>query len=157
MPTNKTSHSHASAAPVSTLWMLTCMGAVDGTVLVLAATGRLHSLAAAVVVGLTVVAGAGAWLTARQAFAGPHNGRQYLVLTSMAATSILATVAAAWLGETLGQAVTFHVLPRAVGVVLVLVAAEVGGFHLPRIAQAPLPVVALAAGVLLEVLLAWTP
>lgn len=137
--------------------MLTCLGAMDGTVLMLAATGKLHSLQAAVVVGLTIVSGAGAWITARQAFAHQRARRDYFVLGTMALTSIVATVAAAWLGHAIGQAVTLHVLPKAVGVVLVLVAAEVGGLRLPKIAHTPLPLAAVAAGLILEVLVRWIP
>ena len=57
---------------------------------------------------------------------------------------------AAWLGSTLGSAVELHVLPKAAGIVLVLIAAEVAGVRLPRLRHAPLPVLALVSGLLLE-------
>lgn len=150
----------AAQAPeqaVSNLLLMTCLGAVDGTVLLMAAAGALASVGAAVVVGLTVVSGAGAWIAAYQAFGGRHRtARDYRLLAGIALLSVTATVAAAWVGMTLGDALRFHVLPKAVGVVLFLVAAEVAGLRLPRPGRAPLPVVALAAAGLLEVVY-WLP
>lgn len=157
MPLTTTSQSSAIAhdasarrASPASLLMLTCLGALDGTIVVLAASGRLSSLSAAVLIGLTVVSGTGAWITARNVFAGRTGWQGHLLLGGLAAVSISAVVAAAWLGSTLGNAVQFHVLPKVAGVVLVLVAAEIGGFRLPRPAHLPLPVVALAAGLFLE-------
>ena len=130
--------------------MLTCLGALDGTIMVLAASGRLSSLSAAILVGLTVISGTGAWITARNVFANRQGWSGNLLFGGLAATSIAAVLAAAWLGSTLGAAVQLHVLPKVAGIVLVLIAAEVGGIRLPRIRHAPLPAVALLAGLLLE-------
>lgn len=136
---------------VSNLLLMTCLGAVDGTVLLMAAGGALRSLSAAVVVGLTVVSGVGAWLAAYQAFGGRHRtASDYRLLAGIALLSVAATVLAAWVGVTLGEALRFHVLPKAVGVVLFLVAAEVGGLRLPRPGRAPLPLLAMAAAGVLE-------
>lgn len=138
---------------VRNLVLLTCLGAVDGSILVLAAAGRLADTWTALAVGLTVVSGAGAWIAARQAFHGPKHLRDYALLGGVGALSIAATLLAAWLGVALGTAVSLHVLPRAAGVVMCLIALEVGGVRLPRVAGAPLPVAAVAVAVLLEV--AW--
>ncbi|MGB1586102.1 MAG: hypothetical protein ACPHID_03545 [Thermoplasmatota archaeon] len=132
------------------LLMLTCLGALDGTIVVLAASGRLSSLSAAILVGLTVVSGTGAWITARNVFAGRKGWHGNLLFGGLAAISIGAVVAAAWLGSALSGAVELHILPKVAGIVLVLVAAEVGGIRLPRLRHAPAPVVALVAGLLLE-------
>lgn len=153
--------SHAAATPVrrdaSNLLLMTCLGAVDGTVLLLAAGGALSSVGAAVVVGLTVVSGAGAWIAAYQAFGGrQRTAGDYRLLAGIALLSVTATVAAAWVGMAIGEALRFHVLPKAVGVVLFLVAAEVAGLRLPRPGRAPLPLVAVAAAGLLEVV-HWIP
>ena len=160
-PFGKNPEARAATAPrparapkqaVSNLLLMTCLGAVDGTVLLMAAAGALQSVGAAVVVGLTVVSGAGAWIAAYQAFGGRHRtAADYRLLAGIALLSVTATVAAAWVGMALGEALRFHVLPKAVGVVLFLVAAEVAGLRLPRPGRAPLPVVALAAAGLLEV------
>lgn len=139
-----------AAQPFDQLALLTCLGALDGTIVLLAATGRMTGWVAAITVGLTVVSGAGAWIAARQAFAGRPRGRDYVLLGGMAALSITATVAAAWLGTALGTAVTLHVLPKAAGIVLLLVAADVGGLRLPRLGRVPLPLIAVAAGAALE-------
>lgn len=139
------------------LLLMTCLGAADGTILLLAATGKLASLTLAIVVGLTVVSGIGAWIAAYAAFGGRHRGRRdYTVLARMAGISITATVGAAWLGVAIGEAVTFHILPKTVGVVLFLVAAEIWGLRLPRVAHIPLPLAAVAAAGILEAVL-WIP
>lgn len=130
--------------------MLTCLGALDGTIVVLAASGRLSSLTAAILVGLTVVSGTGAWITARNVFAGRKGWHANALFAGLAVISIAAVLAAAWLGTAIGTAVELHVLPKVAGIVLVLIAAEVGGIHLPRLRHAPLPAVALVFGLALE-------
>ncbi len=145
--------------------LLTTLGAVDGTIILLAATGGLTSLEAAITVGLTVITGAGAWIAAREAFAGPrypHDGAaaalgRHTALVGIALISTVATVTAAWLGASLGQAMTFHVLPKVAGIVLGLVALEVGGVRLPRPGHVPAPLAVIAAGISLEVAWAWIP
>lgn len=144
----------------SSLLMMTTLGAVDGTIVLLAANGVLSTLAGALVTGLMVMAGAGAWIVARQVYGGRRRtGRDRLVLASIAVTTSLATVAAAWLGDWAGQSIRFHVLPRAVGLVLLLVAMEVGGLRLPRVPHlrnVPLPVLALAIAGIAEGVAQWT-
>lgn len=139
------------------LLLMTSLGAVDGTVLLMAASGALASVGSAVVVGLTVVSGAGAWIAAYQAFGGRRRtAGDYWLLAGIALLSAVATVAAAWVGMALGEAVRFHVLPKAVGVILFLVGAEVAGLRLPRPGRAPLPLLAVGAAALLEVAY-WIP
>ncbi len=139
------------------LLLMTSLGAVDGTILLLAASGALSSIGAAVVVGLTVVSGAGAWIAAYQAFGGrAHTAQDYRALAGIALLSILATVAAAWIGMALGDAVRLHVIPKAVGVVLFLIGAEVAGLRLPRLGHAPLPLLVVGLAGIAEVVL-WIP
>ena len=122
----------------------------------LAASGRLNDLGGAVTVGLTVIAGAGSWLAARQAFprVGPADLASLVVL---GVATLAATVASVWLGTALGTALTLHVLPKAAGIVLLAVAADVAGVPLPKLRGLPLPLVVLAASGVLEVALQWTP
>lgn len=155
----------------SNLLVLTTLGAIDGTVFLLAASGALATWSGAVVAGLTVVAGAGAWIAAREEFVqrgGRSDGRRgrqrsadgagraaldraaWLRLAAIACVAIAATVAAAWAGAALAGRIELHVLPTAAGVVLLLVAAEVAGLDLPRPRGLPLPVAALLGAVALE-------
>lgn len=151
----------AAAAPAkgaSAVFVLTLLSAVDGSLLALAAAGQLETLGGALTVGLLVIAGAGSWLAARSAFGGrPRDGRDWAVLAGLGVLTLASTAMAAWLGQTLAQAVTLHVLPKAAGVVVLLVAAEVAGLRLPKLARGrlPLPLAALALGAVLEVA-AWT-
>lgn len=150
--------SEAAGLGMGRLFLLTTLPAVDGGILVLAATGRLSSFWSAAVVGLTMIAGAGAWIAARDAFGTrPWTLRNWASLLVLGAVTVIATVAAAWLGSTLGQAVTLHVLPKVAGIAMCLIGAEIAGVRFPRPVGLPLPVVAVAAGVLAEVVLQWTP
>lgn len=148
----------AAARGASSLFVLTLLSAVDGSLLALAAAGQLETLGGALAVGLLVIAGAGSWLAARSAFGGRRRGRRdWAVLAALGVLTLASTAAAAWLGQGLAQAATLHVLPKAAGVVMLLVAAEVAGLRLPRLAggRLPLPLAALAVGALLEAA-AWT-
>ncbi|MEA3204251.1 MAG: hypothetical protein QOI63_1931 [Thermoplasmata archaeon] len=149
----------AAARPaLANLYLLTLLGSVDGSLVVLAASGQLSSLGGAVAVGLTVIAGAGSWLAARQAFSGRRAGRsEWAALAALGAVTTLATVASVWLGTTLGNAVALHVMPKAAGVALFLVAAEVGGVRVPRLRGVPLAPLAVAGAALAEVALRWIP
>jgi hypothetical protein len=143
---------------VSSLFGLTLLSAVDGSLLALAAAGQLETLGGALAVGLLVIAGAGSWLAARAAYGGRRrDGRDWATLAALGAITAASTAAAAWLGQGLAQAVTLHVLPKAAGVVALLVAAEVAGLRLPRLARGrvSLPFGALGAGLVLEAV-AWT-
>ncbi len=147
--------SEARRTSPATVLLMTTLAACDGTILLMAAKGTLNSWSAAATVGLTVVSGAGAWIAARQAFAHRQGFRDWLVLAAMAATTIVATVMAAAAGAWLGNAVELTVLPRAVGIVLLLIAAEVGGLRLPRAGRVPLPVAGTGAAGGLEVMAHW--
>jgi len=143
---------------VSSLFGLTLLSAVDGSLLALAAAGQLETLGGALAVGLLVIAGAGSWLAARVAYGGRRrDGRDWATLAALGAITVASTAAAAWLGQGIAQAMTLHVLPKAAGVVALLVAAEVAGLRLPRLAKGrvPLPFAALGAGIVLEAA-AWT-
>jgi hypothetical protein len=146
----------AAGGGVPSLFALTLLSAADGSLLALAAAGRLSTLGGALTVGLLVVAGAGSWLAARQAFAGRRpDARGWRALGLLGVLTLASTVASAWLGSALGEAVTLHALPKAAGVVLLLLSAEMAGVRMPRPGRVPLPVAALAAGFALEALL-WT-
>jgi hypothetical protein len=148
----------APRSGVSSVFALTLLSAVDGSLLALAAAGQLETFGGALTVGLIIIAGAGSWLAARSAFGGRRrDGRDWATLGALGALTVASTAAAAWLGQGLAQAVTLHVVPKAAGVVLLLVAAEVAGLRLPRLAggRVPLPIAALAVGLVLEAA-AWT-
>ena len=147
----------AAARAVADLFTLMLLSAVDGSLLVLAAAGRLESLGGAVAVGLLVVAGAGSWFAARSAFAGRRRtGRDWLLLGALGVATLAATAGSVWLGVALGQAVTLHVLPKAAGLALFAIGAEVAGLRVPRPARVPLAIHVLALAGVAEVLLAWT-
>lgn len=141
---------------LSTLYLLTLLSAVDGSLLMLAAAGQLSTLGGSVTVGLTVVAGAGAWVAAQQAFAARRLSRHdWSALGVLSAVTVAATVGAVLVGARLGQAVTLHVLPKAAGFVLLLVAVEVAGWRLPRPARVPAPLWVTGTAGALEVGLRW--
>lgn len=136
----------------STLLLMTSLGAIDGTILLLAAQGTLSTLGGALVTGLTVIGGAGAWITARQSFGHRHRLGDHLLLVGIAVLGGAAAVASAALGAWIGANVELQVLPKAVGAVLMLVAAEVGGIRLPHLVGLPLPFAGVVLAVILEAL-----
>lgn len=147
----------AARAPLAPLFVLTLLSAIDGSLLALAAAGRLTSLADSVTVGLVVVAGAGSWLAANQAFAGRRRaGADWAALGLLGVLTLASTLGAVWLGARLGDALTLHVLPKGAGLVLFLVGAEVAGLRLPKAGRLPLPLAALGLVLALEVGLQWT-
>lgn len=142
----------------SNLLVLTSLAAVDGTIFLLAAGGALSTASGAIVAGLTVIGGAGAWLTARDEYGRRElSRRDWAEMATVAALAVAATVAAAAAGAWLAGAVQLTVLPHAAGLVILLVAAEIYGVELPRLRGLPLTVVTLIAAILLEVSLAWIP
>jgi hypothetical protein len=136
------------------LLAITILGALDGTIVILSARGALNSVAGALTVGLTVIGGAGAWITARQTFGGTRIRNHWRVLAIMALTTSLATVGAAWVGQQF-QEISLLILPRVAGLVLLLISLEVGGLSLPRIRKIPLPVALVSIGAITEALLQW--
>lgn len=145
------------AAARTNLFVLTLLSAVDGSLIALAAAGYLDSPAEAIAIGLVVVAGVGSWLAAHQAFAGRPRGRaDWSVLAILGVATLASTVAAVWLGQAIGAALTLHVLPKGAGLVLFLVSAEVAGLRLPRVGRVPLPALGLGAAAFVEVLVQWT-
>ncbi len=144
----------ASAAPAPHLLGMTCLSSVDGTIPMLAASGAFANPATSATLGLTVVAGIGAWITAWQAYPEKLGRQDWLRLGAYAGITMLVTLAAAWLGAALAPAM--HVLPYVAGVVVLLIAMQIAGLRLPRLGKVPLPLGVVAAGMLLEVLL-WIP
>lgn len=143
-----------TGSPASRLFLLCTLSALDGTVAVLAAAGRLSTLGGAVGVGLTIVAGAGAWAAAHEAFGGRPGRRGVALLGLLGLAIAVATVAAAWAGAALSD---LRVLPKAAGPMLLLVAAEVGGLRVPAPLGVPPSAAAAGLAVALEVLVRWTP
>lgn len=127
---------------------MTSLPAVDGTIFALAAQGAFDSVGGAVLAGLTVIAGASAWMAARREFADDAGAP---ALALVAAASTLAAVAAAVAGATVGARVELTVFPAAAGVSLMVIAAEVAGLRVPRLARVPLPAACVAIGALAEV------
>ncbi len=144
----------ASAAPAPRLLGMTCLSSVDGTIPMLAATGAFANPATSAALGLTVVAGIGAWITAWQAYPDKLAGKDWLRLGLYAGITMLVTLAAAWLGAVVAPALV--VLPFVAGLVVLLIALQIAGIQLPRLGKAPLPIVVVLAGLLLEVAL-WIP
>lgn len=161
MTTTTTSALRMTAArlPRSGLLALTCIASLDGTMVMLAATGALSSWPGAIVAGLTAIAGAGSWLAARHEFSGRRLGRQDLAL--LAAIALVATAVAllaAAVGARLASAAgDLVVVPRVAGIVLLLLALDIGGIRVPRLARVPLAPLVLALGIAAEVALRWIP
>lgn len=146
----------AAARRLSSLFALTLLSAVDGSLLALAAAGRLTSVTDAVTIGLVVVAGAGSWLAANQAFARrKRTTADWIALSALGLVTLASTVASVWLGTRLGDAVTLHILPKGAGLVLFLIGAEVAGLRLPKAGRMPLPLAGLLIVFAVEVGLQW--
>lgn len=139
--------------------MLTSLCALDGTLVMLVAAGVLESVPGALVTGLTVMAGAGTWIAARAEFAGRKWTRaDAALLALLALVQTAAALAAAAAGEALaGASVDLRVLPRVSGVVLLLLALQVGGARLPAVGRVPLPAVVAGIGLVAEGVARWTP
>lgn len=119
-------------ADADLLWM-TSLSSLDGTIPLLAAQGRFGSATQSVAIGLTIVAGIGAWVAAWQAFPQRPGRRDLLGLLGVAALSSGLTVAAVAAGTRWGH--HLHVLPHVVGGVILLIALQVAGFRLPRLGR----------------------
>lgn len=144
----------SAAKPSSRLLGMTCMSSLDGTVPVLAAQGALGNPFSAVAIGLTIIAGIGAWIAAWQAFPGRIGRSAWPRLAAYAAITMAITLAAAALGSALGSHLV--VLPKAAGAVILLIALQVGGLRLPTLRGIGLPSLVVLAGVIVEVAL-WMP
>lgn len=136
----------------SRLFLMTTLAAATGQVSLLAAEGALASPGEVVTVGLTVVAGVGAFLAAiDEARLGEARGRRIFAATAVC--SILANVAAAALGVAFAQLVSIEHARYFAALALGLIAVEIASqrtLTLPR--GVPLPGALVAAGVLVEVL-----
>lgn len=141
----------------SSLLFLTTIASLDGTVFLLAASGSLATFGGAVATGLTVVAGVGSWLAARAEFSTRRLTREdAIVLALMGAVVVALTAGAAFLGALVAGSVELRVLPRSAGVVIALIALEMAGVRLPRVARVPPTLLVLAAALALEGVLLWT-
>lgn len=147
--------SGASAANApSRLLGMTCMASIDGSIPLLAAQGALADPLSAASIGLTMVAGIGAWITAWQAFPKRPGARGIAQLAALGIINLLVTMAAAAIGAHIGDHLV--VLPKAIGLVILLIAAEVAGLRLPRLGGLGAPSLAVLGAISLEVLL-WIP
>lgn len=148
----------ATATPTrpDRLLFFTSISALDGTIATLAATGVLATLSGAIVAGLTVIAGAGAWLTAHQTYAHrPLTRKDRTGLSLLVLFASLATLIAATLGHSLST-LEPTLLPKAAGIALLLVALELTGIRLPRRGPLSLPLALITTALALEVLIHWT-
>ncbi len=136
----------------SRLFLMTTLGAATGQIPALAADGLLASPAVVVTVGLTVVAGVGAFLAAiEESTLETERGRR--VFTATAVLSILANVAAAGLGVAISQIATFEHMRYFAALALGAIAVEIArgrAIQLPR--GVPAPAALIVAGVLVEAL-----
>ncbi len=147
----------AAAKPVGSLFLLMSFAAVDGTLALFAATGRLSTLAGAITVGLTTIAGAGAWITARESLGGVHGMRRHAVLATLGIVTAASALLAAAVGALAQGAFELQWLPKAGGLALMIIGAEVTGLRVPRVARMPLPILVTLAGALGEVLWHYLP
>lgn len=136
----------------SRLFLMTTLAAATGHVPILAAEGSLASPAVVVTVGLTLVAGVGAFMAAiDEAHLGRPRGR--LVFTATALLSIGANVASASLGVAFAQLVSLDLVRYFAALALAAVAVEIASqrtFSLPH--GVPLPSALVAVGLVVEVL-----
>lgn len=136
----------------SRLFLMTTLGALSGQIPALAAQGVLSSPSVVFTVGLTVVAGVGAFMAALDEARLDHaRGRR--VYTATALLSIVTNVAAAGVGLAVSQVVTLEHVRYFVALALALVAVEIASqraLTLPR--GVPVPGVLVVGGVLLEAL-----
>lgn len=103
---------------------MTSLPALDGTLFALGARGALGDPAEAAFAGLTVIAGAGAWIAARAEF---RDRKDAAGLALLAGLSTLAAVAAAWAGAEFGAALALRWFPPAAGLALLALAADAAG------------------------------
>lgn len=136
----------------SRLFLMTTLGAATGQIPALAADGLLASPAVVVTVGLTVVAGVGAFLAAiEESTLETQRGRR--VFTATAILSILANVAAAGIGIAISQVASLEHMRYFAALALGAIAFEIArgqAIHLPR--GVPAPAALIVAGVLVEAL-----
>lgn len=136
----------------SRLFLMTTMGAATGQIPALAADGLLASPAVVLTVGLTVVAGVGAFLAAlEEASLSDPRGRRVFGATAL--LSILVNVAAAGLGVAISQVTSFEHLRLFAALALGVIAWEIAQGESLRLGQrVPVPGLLIGVGVLVEVL-----
>lgn len=142
-------------SPRQRLLLFTSLSALDGTIATMAAVGALDDPLGATICGLIVVAGTGAWLSARDGFSGSLGRRDWLRLLEYALVSSGLTLAAAALGGWSATALDLFWLPRAAGLATILLGAEIAGMRIPGLHGVRLPVVVLLTGFALEAITLW--
>ncbi|HWG91151.1 MAG TPA: hypothetical protein VNZ52_09930 [Candidatus Thermoplasmatota archaeon] len=137
------------------LALFTVLPAVDGTLFSLGAAGAFANPVTSTTVGLTVIAGAGSWLSAREEFGPWTRGhrKRFLLLGLLAAALAVAAGAA---GAFIGAHLSLVAIPIGAAVALALLGVAVAGAKLPQPLGLPLPAWSVVAAVVVEVALAWT-
>lgn len=139
-------------AASSRLFLMTTLGAATGQVPALAADGVLANPTVAITVGLTVVAGVGAFLAAVEE-ATLETARGRAVFTTTALLSIGVNVAAAGVGVAASQMASLEHLRYFAAAALGLIAWEIARNEaLQAPGGVPVPGVVVAAGVAVEAL-----
>lgn len=136
----------------SRLFLMTTLGAATGQIPALAADGLLASPAVVITVGLTVVAGVGAFLAAiEETTLTSARGRRVFGATAL--LSILANVAAAGVGVALSQVATFEHLRYFAALALGVIAWEIARGQALRLPQGvPAPAALIVLGAFVEAL-----
>jgi hypothetical protein len=136
----------------SRLFLMTTLGALSGQIPALAADGVLANPTVVVTVGLTVVAGVGAFVAAVEEVS-LSTARGRAVFGATAALSVLVNVAAAGVGALAAQVASLDHLRYFAAAALGLIAWEIAsGDSVEAPGGVPVPGVLVAAGVLVEAL-----
>lgn len=134
----------------SRLFLMTTLGAATGQIPALAAEGVLASPAVVVTVGLTVVAGVGAFMAAIEE-ASLADRRARRVFGATAVLSIVVNVAAAGVGLGLAQVTTLEHLRYFAALAIGVIAFEIARGEALQLPQGvPAPAALIVAGVLVE-------
>lgn len=137
-------------AASSRLFLMTTLGAVTGQVPALAAGGILAEPLVVITVGLTVIAGVGAFLAAvEETQLGHERGR--LVFTATMALSVIVNVSAAGAGALVSHWASFEHLRYFAAAALMVIAYEIARDQtvtLPR--GVPAPAFVIVLGLLVE-------
>lgn len=136
----------------SRLFLMTTLGAATGQIPALAADGVLADPFAVITVGLTVIAGVGAFLAAVEETELGHERGRYVFSATMA-LSVLVNVLAAGAGAALAHLATFDHLRYFAAAALGVIAVEIArgdAITLPR--GVPAPAFVIVVGVLVEAL-----
>ncbi len=137
-------------AASSRLFLMTTLGAVTGQIPALAAGGVLQDPRVVVTVGLTVIAGVGAFLAAIEETHLDHERGRW-VFTATMALSVTVNVSAAGAGALLAHWASFDHLRYFAAAALIVIAYEIARdqtITLPR--GVPAPAFVIVLGLLVE-------